>query len=78
VIDHLVETPDVPQPIRVKLVQVPGAKPGRPVYEFEDPALEKRSAGQKILLRMGPQNASALKAKLRDLRGRIARGPGGR
>jgi len=79
VIDHLVETPDVPTPIKVKVMEVPGARPGSlPVYQFEDPALERRSAGQKILLRMGSQNAAALKAKLRDIRGKIARGPGGR
>ena len=79
VIDNLVETPDVPAPIKVKLEVVPGARPGTlPVYQFEDPALERRSAGQKLLLRMGSQNAAALKAKLRDIRGKIARGPGGR
>jgi hypothetical protein len=79
VIDHLLETPEVSGPIRVKLVEPPGGgRPGRPVFQYEDPTLERRSAGQKILLRMGPQNAAALKAKLRDIRGRIARGPGGR
>ncbi len=38
------------------------------LYEFADPDLEARSAGQKILLRMGPQNAARVKAKLRDIR----------
>src|SRR6185295_5370379 len=72
VIDHLLETPDAPRPIKVKLVQVPGAAKGqRPLYQFEDPALEARSAGQKILLRMGAAEAGRLKAKLTELRREI-------
>lgn len=79
VIDHLVETPEPAGPLRVKLVEVPGgSKPTRAIYQFEDPSLERRSAGQKILLRMGPRHAAVLKAKLREVRGKIARGPGGR
>ena len=60
VIDHLLDTPDVKGP--VKLV-VPHVLP-----EFADPELEERSAGQKILIRMGPENAARIKAKLRDIR----------
>ena len=41
-------------------------------YEYVDPALETLSAGQKILLRMGPENARQLKAKLREFRQRVA------
>lgn len=79
VIDHLLETPDLPAPIKVKLVEAPaGAKRLRDLYQYEDPALERRSAGQKILMRMGPKNARVLKAKLREVRSQIARGPGGR
>jgi hypothetical protein len=37
-------------------------------YEFVDPALESLSAGQKILLRVGPANERRLKAKLSELR----------
>jgi hypothetical protein len=40
-------------------------------YEFADPKLESRSEGQKLLIRMGPQNAAALKKKLRDIRAQI-------
>jgi hypothetical protein len=40
-------------------------------YEFADPKLEARSAGQKLLIRMGPQNAAALKKKLREIRSQI-------
>lgn len=67
VIDHLLETPQITG--TVKLVQ-PGV-----FYEFADPNLESRSAGQKLLLRMGSENAAAVKLKLRDIRREIARRP---
>jgi hypothetical protein len=38
------------------------------LYEFVDPELEGRSAGQKILLRMGVENTLRVKAKLREIR----------
>jgi hypothetical protein len=38
------------------------------LYEFADPKLERLSAGQKILLRMGRENALKMKAKLREIR----------
>ncbi len=60
VIDDVLATPQVNGPIR--LVQP------RVFYEFADPALESRSAGQKLLLRMGTENAAALKAKLNEVR----------
>lgn len=65
VIDHLLETPETEGP--VKLVQ-PGV-----FYEFADPSLESRSSGQKLLLRMGRDNAAAVKLKLRDIRREIAK-----
>ena len=37
-------------------------------YQFADPKLEDLSAGQKLMIRMGPANERALKAKLRDFR----------
>ncbi|MFN2646091.1 MAG: DUF3014 domain-containing protein [Burkholderiales bacterium] len=40
----------------------------RVLYEFADPDLETRSAGQKVLLRMGPENAARVKAKLAEIR----------
>jgi hypothetical protein len=67
VIDHLLQTPDIAEP--VKLVQ-PNV-----FYEFADPALEARSSGQKMLLRMGPQNAAAVKTKLKELRAAITAKP---
>ena len=59
VIDHLLETPDVPGPIYL-------TKP-EAVYLFEDPELEAMTAGQKILVRMGSVNASVVKEKLLEL-----------
>ena len=63
VIDHLLATPEVRDPIAL-------ARPGVQ-YEFADPKLEALSAGQKVLIRMGSDNARAVKAKLRELRGEL-------
>lgn len=65
VIDHLLETPEVTGPVRL-------TQPGV-FYEFADPGLEQRSAGQKLLLRLGPTNASTIKMKLRELRREVAK-----
>lgn len=65
VIDHLLATPEVQGPIRL-------TQPGV-FYEFADASLEERSAGQKLLIRMGPQNATAIKTKLRELRTAVAK-----
>jgi hypothetical protein len=76
VIDHLLQTPDLPRLPKVTLPEVKGPiPPPRPwvMYEFEDLALDELSAGQKILLRMGPAHTKRLKAKLADLRKRVAR-----
>lgn len=75
VIDQLLQTPEPEAPIEVTLMRVKGPiAEKRPWlrYEYADPALEARPAGQKILLRMGLKNTALLKAKLRDLRKRIA------
>jgi len=42
------------------------------LYEFADAELEALSSGQKLLLRMGPENGKTVKQILRDLRVRIA------
>ncbi len=65
VIDHLLETPDVRGPIEL-------TQPGM-FYEYADPALESRSAGQKLLIRMGPENAAIVKRKLLELREEITK-----
>ena len=60
VIDHLLAAPDVPAPIALTQPKV--------LYEFADPALEQLSAGQKMMIRMGPVDESHAKAKLREIR----------
>lgn len=64
VIDHLLAAPEIEGPIALVQPKV--------IYEFADPALEALSAGQKIMLRMGPDNARRVKARLRLLRQRLA------
>jgi hypothetical protein len=71
VIDHLIETPSVAEPLEVKLAHVKGPiQPARPwvLVEFADPELEERSSGQRLMLRIGTENARRLKAKLAELR----------
>jgi hypothetical protein len=67
VIDHLLATPQVEGPIRVVQPKV--------LFEFADPDLEARSAGQKLLLRMGAANAARVKSKLREFRAEITSAP---
>ncbi|MDO4723568.1 MAG: DUF3014 domain-containing protein [Comamonadaceae bacterium] len=74
VIDHLLQAPESQAP-RVRLMPVRGQVPSLQPwvrYEFEDPQLEALSAGQKILVRIGPEHARLVKAKLRALRAEIA------
>ncbi|MGJ7506999.1 DUF3014 domain-containing protein [Variovorax sp. GT1P44] len=77
VIDHLLQTPVPTGPVQVKLTEVKGEMQSeRPWvrYEFVDPELESLSAGQKILIRMGPVNERRMKAKLAEFRRQIATG----
>lgn len=77
VIDLLLATPDAPVPLPVQLTEVRGPIPStRPWvrYEFADPALEDLAAGQKVLLRVGPAHAAALKAWLVQVRALLAGG----
>ena len=60
VIDHLLATPEPDRPVRL-------VKP-EAFYEFADPELEALTAGQKLLVRMGPSNAARVKAKLAEIR----------
>lgn len=66
VLDHLLATPEPAGPLRVVQPKV--------LYQFADPELERLSAGQKILVRMGPDNAARVKARLRELRRRVEGG----
>ena len=77
VIDHLLQTPVPAGPVQVKLTEVKGEMQSeRPWvrYEFVDPELESLSAGQKILVRMGPVNERRMKAKLAEFRRQVATG----
>jgi hypothetical protein len=65
VIDDLLKAPDVPAPIALTQPKV--------MYAFADPDLEARSAGQKLLVRMGPANARVIKTKLREFRDEIVK-----
>jgi hypothetical protein len=62
-IDDLLAAPDVSQPAALAQPKV--------LYVYADPALESRSAGQKIMMRMGSENATRVKAKLREIRAEI-------
>jgi hypothetical protein len=66
VIDNLLATPEPKGPIELVRPNV--------MYTYADPALEGRTAGQKLLIRMGPENAKAVKAKLTELRAMITAG----
>lgn len=59
-IDSLLAAPDLPGAVLVVQPRV--------FYEFADPKLEGRPAGQKLMMRMGRANEAVVKAKLRELR----------
>jgi hypothetical protein len=77
VIDLLLATPVPAGPVGVRLVEVrsPGGT-ARPWthYEFTDPAHAALPAGQKLMLRLGSDNALRLKAKLAEFRRALAAG----
>jgi len=65
VLDLLIATREAPGQLAIAQPKV--------LYEFADPALEALPSGQKILLRMGPENAARVKAKLREIRALVAK-----
>lgn len=67
VIDHLLMTPELSEPIRLVRPNV--------LYEFSDAELEALSSGQKLLLRMGNEHAKTIKGVLQGLRPLIAKSP---
>jgi hypothetical protein len=67
VIEHLLATP---QPEVSPLLVKPEA-----VYLFADERLEALSAGQKLLIRIGPENARVIRGKLEELRAALTRTP---
>lgn len=58
-ITRLLKTPVITGPIKLVRPSV--------MYKFADPKLESLSAVQKQLIRMGPENTKAIKAKLSDM-----------
>ena len=65
VIDHLLATPDIAGPIKLTQPSV--------FYQYADPSIEERSAGQKLMIRLGSQNAAIVKEKLRGLRKEVVK-----
>lgn len=63
VIDHLLATPEVDQPVILVQPNV--------LYEFANPALEALSAGQKLMIRIGPDHAIRVKQFLEEMRERL-------
>jgi hypothetical protein len=63
VIDHLLAAPEdaLSHPVGAPHV----------LYEYLDPALEARSGGWKLLMRIGPAHAAKVKAKLREVRAQL-------
>jgi hypothetical protein len=59
-IDDMLAAPEVAAPVKLMRPKV--------LYEFADPDLETRSAGQKMMIRMGGANAASVKQKLREIR----------
>lgn len=77
VIDSLLSTPSPAGPLSVHRVEVKGSVPSTRPWtrqEFADPALEALPAGQKLLLRLGPAQATRLKAKLAEFRRGLVQG----
>jgi hypothetical protein len=66
VIDHLLAAPVPAHPIVLVRPNV--------LYEFADPDLEALSSGQKLMLRMGPDNAATMKRVLEKFRTRLTGG----
>lgn len=70
VIDHLLAAPAPRPPILLLRPKV--------YYEFLEPALESLSFGQKLMIRIGPDNRAVVEDRLRGLRSRVAAAdPGG-
>ncbi|MFL6712082.1 MAG: DUF3014 domain-containing protein [Sulfurifustis sp.] len=59
-IDDLLAAPDLQAPIKLEQPKV--------LYQYADSNLEALSAGQKIMIRIGPENAARVKAKLKEIR----------
>lgn len=59
-LNDLLAAPDLNEPVKVSQPSV--------YHVYTDPDLENRSAGQKILMRMGRENEAKIKFKLREIK----------
>ncbi|MBV8210745.1 MAG: DUF3014 domain-containing protein [Burkholderiaceae bacterium] len=59
-VDDMLEAPQPPPPVALVAP--------RAMFDYADPDLQDASAGQKLLMRLGPENEGRVKAKLRELR----------
>jgi hypothetical protein len=59
-IDVLLSAPEIKGPVALEQPKV--------LYQFADPDLEALPSGQKIMLRIGPENAARVKVKLTEIR----------
>jgi hypothetical protein len=78
VIDLMLATPEPSGSLALRLTEVKGEIASTQPwlrYEFADPKLEALPAGQKLLLRMGSENAQRIKARLRAFRAAITARP---
>jgi len=67
VIDSMLAAPQPTGPVELVRPNV--------LYQYADPALEARPAGQKLLIRMGPDNEAQIKKKLSELRAALTATP---
>lgn len=63
-IDDALAAPDVRGPVSLTRPNV--------MYQFADPKIESLSYGQRLMVRLGPDNEAAVKTKLRELRSALA------
>lgn len=62
-IDDMLAAPELQTPAALTRPKV--------FYRYADPSLEARSAGQKMMMRLGPADEARVKAKLRAIRARL-------
>jgi Protein of unknown function (DUF3014) len=63
-IDDALAAPDVRGPVALVRPNV--------MYQYADPKIESLSSGQRLMVRLGPDNEAVVKAKLRELRTAVA------
>jgi len=71
VMDQMIATPVPSQPPALRITEIKGPIPATQPwlrYEFADPDLQGLTSGQKMLLRMGPDNQRRMQAKLAEVR----------